>query len=69
MIEINKRVHQMIERGLKEEVAALLTAGVPEDSQAFKGIGYKEMIPVLHGKYSLEERKRSLQRIHVILPK
>ncbi len=52
---INKRVHQMIERGLKEEVAALLTAGVPENSQAFKGIGYKEMIPVLHGKYSLEE--------------
>lgn len=52
---INKRVHQMIERGLKEEVAALLTAGVPENSQAFKGIGYKEMIPVLHGEYSLEE--------------
>lgn len=52
---INKRVHQMIERGLKEEVAALLTAGVPENSQAFKGIGYKEMLPVLHGKYSLEE--------------
>ena len=52
---INKRVHQMIERGLKEEVAALLIAGVPENSQAFKGIGYKEMIPVLHGEYSLEE--------------
>ncbi|MFQ9570918.1 MAG: hypothetical protein ACLRZN_01345 [Dialister invisus] len=59
----------MIERGLKEEVAALLTAGVPENSQAFKGIGYKEMIPVLHVSIPLRKRKRSLQRIHVILPK
>ena len=33
----------------------LADAGVPENSQAFKGIGYKEMIPVLHGEYSLEE--------------
>ena len=52
---INKRVHQMIEEGLKSEVEALLASGVPENAQAFKGIGYKEMIPVLRGEYSLEE--------------
>ena len=34
---INKRVHQMIERGLKEEVAALLTAGVPEKFTGIQG--------------------------------
>lgn len=52
---INKRVRQMIERGLKEEVADLLAAGVPQNAQALKGIGYKEMIPVLRGEYSLKE--------------
>ena len=60
--KINKRVHQMIQAGLLEEVRLLLEAGVPETSQAMKGIGYKELIPVLHGKCSLEEGESLIQK-------
>lgn len=52
----------MIEAGLLEEVRSLLEAGVPETSQALKGIGYKEMIPVLKGEYSLEEGEALIQK-------
>lgn len=52
---INKRVHVMIEQGLKTEVERILASGVPETAQALKGIGYKEMIPVIHGTCSLAE--------------
>ena len=52
---INKRVTDMIQRWLKDEVAALIAEGVPEDAQSMCGLGYKEMIPCLHGEYSLED--------------
>ncbi len=52
---INKRVHQMIENGLREEVRSLLEKGIPEDAQSLKGIGYKEMIPVIHGERTLAD--------------
>ena len=51
---INLRVTKMIEKGLKEEVAALLSEGVPEDARSMCGIGYKEMIPCVRGEYSLD---------------
>jgi tRNA dimethylallyltransferase len=52
---INRRVTEMIESGLKDEVASLLKEGVPEDAQSMGGLGYKEMIPVIRGVYSLED--------------
>ena len=52
---IGKRVSEMIRKGLADEVAALLKAGVPEDAQSMSGLGYKEMIPYIHGECSLEE--------------
>ena len=45
----------MIRRGLREEVAALLEEGVPEDAQSMQGLGYKEMIPCVRGECSVEE--------------
>lgn len=60
--KINRRVHQMMEAGLLEEVRLLLAAGVPETSQALKGIGYKEMIPVVKGLASLEEAEALIQK-------
>ena len=51
---INHRVTKMIEKGLKEEVASLLSEGVPEDARSMYRIGYKEMIPCVHGEYSLD---------------
>lgn len=44
---INQRVDIMLQQGLKQELQKLVTAGVPLDCQAMKGIGYKEMLPVI----------------------
>lgn len=51
---INLRVTEMIEKGLKDEVEALLSEGVPDDARSMCGIGYKEMIPCVRGEYSLD---------------
>lgn len=52
---IEKRVDQMIEQGLIEEVRSLLDSGVPADCQAMKAIGYKEIVPYIRGEASWEE--------------
>ena len=51
---INRRVSDMLEKGLAEEVKRLLEDGVPEDAQSMQAIGYKEMVPYLRGEYALE---------------
>lgn len=52
---INKRVDEMVENGLIDEVRALFEKGLSEDSQSMKGIGYKELFPYFRGESSLEE--------------
>jgi len=52
---INRRAERMIRLGLRDEVAALLESGVPEDAQSMQGLGYKEMIPCVRGQCSEEE--------------
>lgn len=44
---IERRVDNMIEAGLIEEVKGLLDSGVPEDAQCMQGIGYKEVVEFL----------------------
>ena len=46
---IDRRVDEMMERGLVEEVRALLDSGVPERCTAMQAIGYKELVPVISG--------------------
>ncbi|GAE91530.1 tRNA delta(2)-isopentenylpyrophosphate transferase [Gracilibacillus boraciitolerans JCM 21714] len=58
---INKRVDQMIENGLIEEVNHYYQKGLA-DSQALRGIGYKEIIPYLQGEQSLEMTVELLKR-------
>lgn len=41
---INQRVEQMLAAGLKDEVAALLAAGVPRECQSMRSIGYRQMV-------------------------
>jgi tRNA dimethylallyltransferase len=50
---IEERVDRMMERGLLEEVRALLDEGM--DRTAMQAIGYKEIAGHLRGEYSLEE--------------
>lgn len=58
---INQRVTGMIRQGLKDEVAALLAEGVPENAQSMNGLGYKEMIPCIRGEYSLENAAEKIR--------
>ncbi len=52
---IDCRVDQMLEKGLLDEIHALLNRGIPEKSTALQAIGYKEFIDALNGLYPLEE--------------
>ena len=51
---IEQRVDQMMADGLVDEVRRLLAQGVPEKAQAMMGLGYKELIPFLHGECTLD---------------
>ncbi|HHU24284.1 MAG TPA: tRNA (adenosine(37)-N6)-dimethylallyltransferase MiaA [Acholeplasmataceae bacterium] len=57
---INERVEEMFSRGLLGEVEKLF----PEHLgiQARKAIGYKELIPYLEGKITLEEAKEKIKQ-------
>ena len=52
---INLRVDMMFDIGLIEEVEQLLQSGVNPDCQAFKGIGYKEVVEYINGSITLDE--------------
>ncbi len=51
---IEKRVDQMIAKGLEEEVRLLLHSGVSRNARAMQGIGYKEMAAYIEGECSFE---------------
>ena len=52
---IDRRVDEMAEQGLFEEVEALLASGVPADCTAMQAIGYKEAARALRGELSRAE--------------
>ncbi len=52
---IDARVDEMCTRGLFDEVAGLLRAGVPEDCTAMQAIGYKEAVRALRGEITRAE--------------
>lgn len=58
---IEQRVDQMLADGLVGEVQRLLESGVPETAQAMMGLGYKELVPYLHGECSLEQAVAALK--------
>lgn len=48
---IDKRVDNMFDAGLEDEVKKLLDMGCKKDSTAMQGIGYKEVMGYLDGEY------------------
>ncbi len=58
---IEKRVDQMIQQGLIDEVRGLLDNGVDAECQAMKAIGYKEIVPYARGQVSWEETEYLLK--------
>lgn len=59
---INRRVDQMLEDGLVEEVNALLSEGTSPAAVSMQGLGYKEMVAYLKGECTLEEAIYVLKR-------
>lgn len=59
---INRRVELMFEAGLEDEVRRLLEGGLARDTQAMKGIGYKETASYLSGEMSREEAIELIQK-------
>ncbi|CCQ98517.1 tRNA dimethylallyltransferase [[Clostridium] ultunense Esp] len=59
---IEERVDRMMNEGLLEEVKRLLAVGVPKESTAMQGLGYKELIPYLEGKITLMEAVQEMKK-------
>ena len=59
---IRERVSLMIEAGLVAEVEALLAAGYTADDAGMTGVGYREVVRFLDGKWSLEEVEEAIWR-------
>lgn len=59
---INRRVDQMVEQGLLEEIRALLARGIPAGATSLQAIGYKEPIRALRGELPLEEALEQVKR-------
>ena len=59
---INRRVDQMIEEGLGNEVQALKDKGYTKQLVSMQGLGYKEILDYLDGNCTLEEAIYTIKR-------
>jgi len=59
---IDRRVEQMVDLGLVDEIKALLARGIPEKATALQAIGYKEFLQVMHGQDTAENAVTQVQQ-------
>ena len=59
---INKRVENMLEMGLIDEIKGLLASGIPENATAMQAIGYKEFVDTLAGRTILQSATEQVQQ-------
>lgn len=59
---IDRRIDEMVEEGLIEEVRTLKAQGFTRDMVSMQGLGYKEILDYLDGKTTLEEAIYILKR-------
>ena len=59
---IDRRVEQMLQSGLLDEIRGLLSLGVRADMTAMQAIGYKEYFAALEGRCSLDEATALVQQ-------
>lgn len=58
---IDRRVDEMFEKGLVDEVRRLLERGVPEQATSMQAIGYKELAAYLRGEGSETEAREKIK--------
>ena len=59
---IDRRVDQMIEEGLIDEVKHLKELGCTKEMVSMQGLGYKEILAYLDGKYDLDTAVYTIKR-------
>lgn len=59
---IDRRVDQMVEEGLVDEVRSLKSYGCTRNMVSMQGLGYKEILAYLDGKISLDEAIYRIKR-------
>lgn len=59
---IDRRVDFMMAEGLYDEVMYLRQMGLTRDMVSMQGLGYKEMLDCMDGRYDLDEAVRILKR-------
>lgn len=59
---IEKRVDEMLDRGLVEEVQALKNKGLTRNMVSMQGLGYKEILDYLNGACTLEEAVETIKK-------
>ncbi|MCR4923591.1 MAG: tRNA (adenosine(37)-N6)-dimethylallyltransferase MiaA [Lachnospiraceae bacterium] len=59
---IDQRVDKMMDMGLLDEVRYLKDRGIPRDSTAMQGIGYKELYSYLMGETELAEAVEAIKK-------
>jgi tRNA dimethylallyltransferase len=59
---LDARVEQFFEAGLVEEVRGLLDAGVPRSANAFKAIGYREVLGALEERGDLAQVPQEVKK-------
>ncbi len=59
---IEKRIDEMVEEGLVDEVKGLMESGARRDYVSMQGLGYKEIAAFIDGECSLEEAVDTLKK-------
>lgn len=59
---INRRVDQMMEQGLVQEVAGLREKGLTSSDISMQGLGYRQIMESLEGRYDMDEAVRLIKR-------
>jgi tRNA dimethylallyltransferase len=59
---IDRRAQEMLRSGMIEETKRLLSEGLSETAEAFKGIGYRDILDYIAGKIDRKELEECLKR-------
>jgi tRNA dimethylallyltransferase len=59
---ITSRVGEFLASGWEDEVRALLASGVPEEANAWKALGYRQILGLIRGTRNAAEARESIEK-------